>query len=849
MASIIQIKRSGVTGSPATLAQGELAYSYLPYDPVTGQGGDRLYIGTGTETNGAAANIEVIGGKYFTEKLDHSPGTLTANSAIIVDANGKIDQIAIDDIVIDSSTVSTAVANTNLTFTVGGGKSVDVSNAKIVNLGTPTANTDAATKLYVDEAVSGLESGSEFDYTTDSGSGSLNLATDTFSLFGGTGISTSAVSNTDVITITLDDTSVVADTYDSTTGVPGFTVDAQGRLTAASTSTTLSGMTQIDVGNLTLTNNEISSTGDISLNATSGVVDVNGGVVSNLGTPTANTDAVTKQYVDDAVSALESSSNLDIESDSGSGSIVLSTETLTIAGGTGLSSSITDNTVTIDLDNTGVTAATYGSSTEIPVLTINTQGQITLANTVSISTDLSIQGDSGTDTVSLLSDTLTFVGGTGVTTEVSNNQVEFSIGQDVSTTANVVFENVGANTIVATTSVEAGDILISGNTISTTSNTALILDAQFISVNDTLIRDVADPQTAGDAANKRYVDLVAQGLHALPAAKAATTVDLGGVYINGSSNSTITIANTVTLDIDGVTSWSQGENILVKDQTNARENGSYVITQVGDVGNGYEWVLQRCSFCDEESEIPGSFEFVTEGTIYGSTGWVITVPSDYVFGSTDASADPNFTTKGDIIWVQFSGAGTYIAGNGLDLQGNVFSVNVDNSSIEIVADTLRVANNGITNDMLAGSITNDKLVNSSITFDADSGTADPVPLGETISIIGGEGIDTSVSNNQITIAAEDATSSNKGIASFDATDFTVTAGDVTLNVERVQDIVGEYVVGGQAITITYNDSANTLVFDADLATTSTVGVASFNSTNFAVANGNVTIAALDGGTY
>ena len=80
MATILQIKRSGVTGSPSELAQGELAYSYF-----TGSGGDRLYIGTGVETDGVAANIEVIGGVYFTEKfitrneLETTTGTIKFN--------------------------------------------------------------------------------------------------------------------------------------------------------------------------------------------------------------------------------------------------------------------------------------------------------------------------------------------------------------------------------------------------------------------------------------------------------------------------------------------------------------------------------------------------------------------------------------------------------------------------------------------------------------------------------------------------------------------------------------------------------------------------------------------------
>ena len=102
MAATIRIKRSGTSGNPTTLAAGELAYSYLADNGSNG--GDRLYIGTGVETAGDAANHEVIGGVYFTEMLDHTKGTLTANSAIIVDADSKINRLLIDDITLDGST-------------------------------------------------------------------------------------------------------------------------------------------------------------------------------------------------------------------------------------------------------------------------------------------------------------------------------------------------------------------------------------------------------------------------------------------------------------------------------------------------------------------------------------------------------------------------------------------------------------------------------------------------------------------------------------------------------------------------------------------------------------------------
>ena len=117
----------------------------------------------------------------------------------------------------------------------------------------------------------------------------------------------------------------------------------------------------------------------------------------------------------------------------------------------------------LTLANTGVTAGSYGSATAIPTFTVDTKGRLTAAGTIAVATNLSIAGNSGTDTVSLLTDTLTITGGTGVLTAVTDNTVTISLPQALAPTSNVTFNDVTVNGVLYSNDITATSINIDGN--------------------------------------------------------------------------------------------------------------------------------------------------------------------------------------------------------------------------------------------------------------------------------------------------------------------------------------------------------------------------------------------------
>lgn len=204
---------------------------------------------------------------------------------------------------------------------------------------------------------------------------------------------------------------------------------------------------------------------------------------------------------------------------------------------------------------------------------------------------------------------------------------------------------------------EADKIKLDASTPNNTGSTLVFRDASGdFSANDITANKVtglASPVADTDAANKAYVDAARSGLDVKQSVRVATT------------GSDVSLSNSTT-EIDGVT-LADGDRVLVKDQTDASENGIYVVSTSGT------WA--RSTDADSDAEVTaGLFTFVAEGAENADSGWVLTTNDTITLNTTD------------LAFAKFSGAGQIIAGLGLSKSGtqaNQLDVNVDGTTTYI----------------------------------------------------------------------------------------------------------------------------------------------------------------------
>lgn len=505
---------------------------------------------------------------------------------------------------------------------------------------------------------------------------------------------------------------------------------------------------------------------------------------------------------------------------------------LSVDGSAAVSAAITLATVNSNVGS-------FGNTTTIPVITVNAKGLVTAVSTASISTTLNVAGSTGTGTISLATDTLTIAGGTGVTSSYNNTSktTTLSIGQAVGTTDNVTFNNVtvngslnsdditAANISVAGNATITGNLTVQGTTTTINSTTLAVGDVNIVLAKDAVTAAGANgagltvngPTTAATftytSADDRWnlnkdlnVGTVYGALvgNAATATKLATARTINGVSFDGSANITITAANTNALTIGSGLSGtsyngSAAVTIAVDSTVALRADTHYIGTTAV--------ALNRAS---ANQALTG----ILSVALPGATSGTITVTPAAVAGTTAITIP---ATSGTLITSGDTGT--------------------------------------VTNAMLAGSIANGKLTNSSVTvgttaiaLGASSTTLAGLTSVTSSSFVGALSGNASTASTLATARSITASGDASWTVSFDGS----AAVSAALTLATVNSNIGAFGSATSIPTITVNAKGLVTAVTTNAiptATSAVLGLASFNSTDFLVTAGAVSIASVDGGTY
>ena len=599
MAQTIKIKRSTSTSAPGSLTAGELAYS---------DASDKLFIGQPSDNA-----VTAIGGKLYVDMLDHTAGTLTASSAVLVDASSKIDQLKTANLTISGNAITSGsgdvdiVAAANLDIDAG---TIDLSSQatqfSIIDNSATAMTIAQASNVYMsfvttnagEQITTGKKLIVDGDGTT--GNGGITLENGTIDLKNGG-------SNDSRIRF-----------YCSSSNAHFQTLQAAPHSAAASNTLTLpSGGTEL---------------------------------ISNTGTQTMSNKTLTAPTLTGTTTA----------------AVANFSGTVSFAGGASAGMSVTQGA--ISLKNGGIQSRIdfYCESSNAHYARLQAPAHSAFSGNVTVTLPAVTTVLIGADTT----DTLT----NKTMTSPDINTPDIDGGTIDGTVIGGSSAAAGTFTVI-----NVDNVSVDTNTISTTnSNGNLVLSPNG---TGTVTVPSGYKNRAGfgatSLASKEYVDAVKTGLDFKDSVRLATTANgtLGSAFANGQS-------------VDGTT-LSTGDRILLKNQTTGSENGIYTVNASG--------APTRATDFDENAEVTsGAFVFVEAGTQNADSGFVLTTDGTITVGSTA------------LAFTQFSGAGSFTAGDGLTRTGNQIDVNDDNVTIEVNSDAVRIKGIAATDvgDLLIGAASN-----------------------------------------------------------------------------------------------------------------------------------------------
>ena len=485
MSTFLKLKRSSTspTATPGNLRNGEPAYSYgagtYPDKVQAGGGssvvaGGKLFVGQGTEdASGHAANIDVIGGKYFTDMLDHQHGTLTPNSCLVVDQDSKIDILNVDNLTFDSNTISTTNSNGDIILNPAGSGEINIVDDTFLSFG-----SDKDAKIEYDE--NGTDqvqvTGADWTYNNVNVTITGNLVTtgtssttipdntaDAFEVKEGTNqyIAIDTTNGSELITFGTGDADfdndVNIDGGDLTTNQTSFnllntnatTINAFGAATAIKIGADGAHTTTLGNGTLvgTQTTQNVFNATATTVNAFGAGTDINigasGAGATTFGNNTVDGTQTTQNVFNTTattVNAFGAASTLAMGANSG---------TMTIGNPTVVGTQTTQNLY----NTTATTVNAFGAATAIDIGAAS--GTTSINNNLDVDLDLNVDGG-----------------------DITTNQTDFNLLNTNATTVNAFGAATTVNLGTASTMLDLGHIRIQGNEISTDNNSAqdLVLD-------------------------------------------------------------------------------------------------------------------------------------------------------------------------------------------------------------------------------------------------------------------------------------------------------------------------------------------------------------------------------------